>query len=244
MKLPGEIRDEIYKYVATFQKPRNSGEIKSAIDSRELPHHVCAGDIQNQASIAQPGLFHTCSQIYQESRAAFFRYRDFKLHIWQDPGMKQQSRCLKKMLAWFDIIGVEMQKQIRTLEIDLQCDKSTDLHAYIWFVDTVHAKLSDKATVIYRPISQMRARHDVAFLWGIGRTLHVRDPRRVPQYEHPNWSIRGSHSPENEAGPLGTLGYAKNPLAYTPKRANADRPSLTFGPGEGWFGHEAGTEST
>ena len=242
--LPGEIRNKIYQYVATFQKPRNASAIKSAIDRRELPLHVCAGDLQNQASIALPGFFHTCSQIYQESRPFFYRHREFKLHIWQDPEMKRESRCLKKVLAWFDTIGVKMQKQIQTLEIDLKCDRQTDLYAYIWFVDTLHAKLSDKATVIYRPISRMRARHDVSFLWGIGRNLHVRDPRRVPQYEHPNWSLRGSLSPGTGASTMGTLGYARNPLDYTPKKNNVDRPSLTFGPGEGWFGHETETEST
>ena len=132
-----------------------------------------------------------------------------------------------------------MQKQIRTLEVDLQCEPSavsTDLYAYIWVVDNLHAKLSEKATVIYRPISQMRARHDVSVLWGIGKVLHVRDPRRVPRFEHPNWSIRDSHTPGNDAD---VWAFARNPLAYTPKKRDVDRPSLTFGPDKGWFGREA-----
>lgn len=134
-----------------------------------------------------------------------------------------------------------MQKQIRTLEVDLQCDKSTDLEAYTWFVDNLHARLSDKATVLYRPIWQTAARHDVAFLWRIGKILHTRDPRRVPRFEHPNWSIQGSPTPGNDAN---IWASARNPLVYTPKTSHAKRPSLTFGPDRGWFGRDAGTDST
>ena len=224
--------------MAAFEKPVKKGAIKSAVDSRELPYHVCAGDIQNQATIAQPGFFNTCSQIYHESRAFFYRHHEFKLYIWQEPGMKQHSKCLKKMLNWLGTIGVEMQKQIRTLEINLQCDPTSDLGTYIWFVDNLHSMLSDhQATVIYRPISQMRARHDVAFLWGIGKVLQVGNPGRVPQLEHPNWSVRGSPASGNEAD---VWTWARNPLAYTPRKPNAERPSLTFGPDEGWFGRDVG----
>ena len=226
--------------MATFQKPLKRRAIKSAVDSRELPQHVCAGDIQNQASIAQPDFFHACSQIYQESRPLFYRCREFNLHIWQDPGKKRHSRCLKKLLDWLDTIGTDTQKEIRTLEIDLQCDASTDMYTYTWFVDNLHAKLSDKATVIYRPISKMRARHDVAFLYGIGKVLHAWDRKRVPRFEHPNWSIRDSHTPGTDAD---VWASARNPLVYTPKKVNVERPSLTFGPDKGWFGGEAGTRS-
>ena len=223
--------------MTTFEKPLKKGEITSAVDRRELPRHVCAGDIHNRASITQPGFFHTCSQIYQESRAVFYRYREFKLHIWQDARKLRESTCLVKVLNWFDTIGVDMQKQIRTLEINLQCETSLDLYTYVWFVDSLHEKLSDKATVIYRPISQKRARHDVSFLWFIGKILHVREPRRVPQFEHPNWSIRGSQGPGNDAD---VWSWTRNPLVYRPKKRDVDRPTLTFGPDEGWFGREPG----
>ena len=212
--------------------------VKSAVDRRELPRHICAGDIENQTSFAQPGFFQTCSQIYHESRAFFYHSREFKLHIWQDPGKKRQSRCLLKVLNWLDFIGGEMSAQIRILELDLQCDTSADLETYIWFIDNLHAKLSEKATVTYRPISQMRARHDVAFMWGIGKELHGRDTRRVPRFEHPNWSIRTKMTTQRNGG-VGVWAWGRSPLAYTPKKANVDRPSLTFGPDQGWFGKKA-----
>ena len=215
--------------------------MQSALNRRNSPHHVCAGDLQNQASIAQPEFFHTCSQIYQESRACFYGYREFKLFIWQDAGKKRRSRCLVQVLDWLDTIGMDMQKQIRTLEIDLQCDKSTDLESYTWFVDNLHAKLSDKATVVYRPILQKRGRQDVAVLWGIGKIMYTRDPKRVPQFEHQNWSIRGSPAPGNDAE---VWAGAKIPLVYAPKTSHPNRPSLTFGPDKGWFGREDGIGST
>ena len=244
LTLPGEIRNKIYKFAAALENPPNQYIIKSAVDRRELPRHVCAGDLQNRASITQPGLFHTCSQTYRESREIFYRYRKFKLRIWQDPGMKRQSRCLKKVLDWFDTIGVDMQKQVRAIEINLKCEKniSTDMKTYVWFVDNLHAKLSDQATVIYRPISQLRAKHDISFLYGIGKVIHVRDPSRGPQMDHPNWSIRGSPTPGNDADNDGGIwAWARNPLVYTPKKRCVERPSLTFWPDQGWFGREAGT---
>ena len=229
--------------MAAFEKPPKKGAVKSAVESRELPRHVCASDIQNQTSIAQPSIFHACSQIYRESRAFFYRYREFKLRIWQEPGKKRYSRCFRKVFEWLNTIGVEMQLEIRTLEIDLQCDTSADMKAYIWFVDNLHARLSEEATVIYRPTSQMRARHEVAHLWYIGKVLHSRDRNRVPQLEHPNWSI----NPDWSIRDLDTLETAaniwantKNPLVYTPKKVNVDRPSLTFRPNEGWFGKKVG----
>lgn len=225
--------------MVAFEKPVKQSDVASAVDKRELPRHICEGDIQNQASIAQPVFLHTCSQIYREGRALFYGYREFKFCIWQEPGKKQGSKCFGKMFEWLDTLGVEMQLQIQTLEINLQCDRSADRKAYIWFVDNLHARLSDSATVVYRPISQMRARHDVACLWGIGKALYGRNPMRAPRYEHPNWVIRDPQSPENAGN---VWASARNPLVYTPKKANVDRPSLTFGPDQGWFGGVADAE--
>lgn len=73
LKLPVEIRIGIYKYAAAFDDMPRKLKVKSAVELQTPTAHAYFGDpraymsdLRNQQSIAQPDLFHACSQIYHE----------------------------------------------------------------------------------------------------------------------------------------------------------------------------------
>ena len=188
-----------------------------------------------QPALLQPGLFRTCSQIRNESRVFFYRYHTFHLHVWQeDQGLPSRiaeqlrlwrpGTCLDRVKRWLDFLGKDIRKQIRTIEIQLHCDDPTTVKTYAAFIDDVHARLSDEATVVYRTVSQPQG---LAMLSELGRIFQARNPGRVLHFEQSNWSIR------NNTNVSASTLYN---FVYTETRYRVPGPSLTFGPGLGWFG--------
>lgn len=98
LKLSGETRNEIYKYVAAFNiKARRRCSIKwFAKQPDDHSVNIYLGNRQNQALTSLSGLFLVCSQVYHESRVLFYRYHDFRLYIWQD-----EKGLLSRLKAWF-----------------------------------------------------------------------------------------------------------------------------------------------
>lgn len=190
-----------------------------------------------QPALLQPALLRTCSQIRSESRVFFYRYHTFQLHVWQeDQGLPsriaEQLRlwrprtCLDRVKGWLDFLGEDTRKQIRTIEIELHCDDLTSVKTYAAFIDDVHARLSDEATVVYRTVSQPQG---LAMLFELGRIFQARNPARVLHFEQSNWSIR------NNTNVWASTLYN---FVYTWTRYRVPGPSLTFGPRLGWFGRE------
>lgn len=192
-----------------------------------------------QPALLQPALFRTCSQIRSESRVFFYRYRTFKLHVWQEDqdlpsriGIAEQLRlwrprtCLDRVKGWLNFLGEDTRKQIRTIEIELHYDDQTTVKTYAGFIDDVHASLSDDATVVYRTVSQPQG---LAMLFELGRIFQARNPAGVLHFEQSNWSIRNN----TNVGASTIYNFV-----YTRTRYRVPRPSLTFGPRLGWFGRK------
>lgn len=218
MKLPVEIRVEIYIYAATSDDVPKKYRAESTVDSKKpsssdyrgnLDGYMSDldayfGDLRNQEIIAQPGLFQACSQIYHESHVFFYRHHEFKFVIWQDnnnvtshPNTEPYHALLAKVLRWLDNIGVDMQEQIRTVEFRLLRCGSANVTAYTRFIEAVHAKISDQATIIYRG-SGTRRREEYALLSGLADVFGAQKSMRAPQIEHPelpvdHWDLR-SHA--------------------------------------------------
>lgn len=209
--------------------------IKSVVERRGLPPHLYAGETENQASILQPGLFRTCSQIHTESRGLFYHHHAFKLHIWQSKSILsnlavwlrlwQGKTCLQRATRWLDAIGAEARKQIRTLEVEVHCEGAASAKDYTEIIDHLHSRLSDEATVVYRSASR---KFDVLILYDLGAVFYERDPARVPQFEQDVWT--------SATIPWTTT---RSLLFRLPTRYRGPRPTLTFGPGLGWFGNRS-----
>ena len=177
--------------------------IKFTVEDPETPDYVCAGDIKNQ-SIAPLGLFRSCSQVYHESRAIFYRHHDFKFHIWQGDkgrdkgllchlktmlGMKRHDTCPeKKVFKWLDAIGLDMQKQIRSIEFVIPFYGSARLRPHPSFIDDLHEKLSEYAFVHCSSTEGIHSYHGEVDLWRLGKLLFDRDPKRVLQIKYTGWA--------------------------------------------------------
>ena len=190
-----------------------------------------------QPALLQPGLFRTCSQIRSESRIFFYRYHTFHLHVWQeDQGLPSRiaeqlrlwrpGTCLDRVIRWLDFLGKDIRKQIRTIEIELHCDDQTTVKTYAGFIDDVHARLSDEATVVYRTVSEPQG---LAMLFELSGIFQARNPAGVLHFEQSNWSIRNN----TNVGASTIYNFV-----YTWTKYRVPRPSLTFGPRLGWFGRK------
>ena len=188
-----------------------------------------------QSAHLQPPLFRTCSQIRSESQVFFYRYHTFQLHVWQeDQGLlsriAEQLRlwrprtCLDRVKRWLDFLGEDTRRQIRKIEIELHCDGLATVETYAGFIDDVHARLSDEATVYYQTVSCARG---FAMLFELGRIFQARNPARVLHFKHPNWSLWNNTN---------VWASTLQDFVYTPTRYRVPGPSLTFGPRLGWFG--------
>ena len=237
LDLPAEIRNMIYTYLAASYQTPETSKTKFIFRIYDLPHDTRISTTENHNAIMQPGLVRTCSQIYWESRLIFYRHHHFKLHIWQEEHKDMRNRlkawffsqsCLKRVMKWLDAIGVEARMQIRSLEIDVH-----DSNAY-WtstgtefksFISDLHARLSDEATVVYRPSPRC---HNARILWELGKVFYDKDPTHVPKFEHPHWIVDGWN---------GSV-WAFPSYLFVPvsTKYRVARPSLTFESGLGFFG--------
>ena len=140
---------------------------------------------------------------------------------------------MKRMISWLDAVGPDMRKEIRNLDIELQCYESVDVTAYSCFIDDLHGRLSDDATVTYRPVAASPM-NGLEVLYKLGRVFYGRDPGQVPRFEYPAWANPLRAPPGDEDN----IWYYLNPyfLGSPPRRRNVEVLSLTFEPGAGWFG--------
>ena len=219
--------------IASDHTPKK-GKTKPRVGIQAIPPNNTR---KNRAALLQPALFRTCSQIRSESRVFFYRYHTFHLHVWQeDHGLPsriaEQLRlwrpriCLDRVKRWLDFLGKDTREQIRTIEIELHRDDLTTVETYAGFIDDVHARLSDDATVVYRTVSRARG---FAMLFELGRIFQARNPARVLHFEHPNWSLRNNTN---------VWASTLQDFVYTRTRYRVPGPSLTFGPRLGWFGRK------
>ena len=141
---------------------------------------------------------------------------------------RREKSCLERVIRWLDAIGAEARREIRSLEVEVQCDDPTAAEKITPFMDDLHAKLSDKATVVYRAAS--RQEYDTLVLWYLGKVFYGRDPTHAPLLVHPEWKASGDDA---------NIWLWTNFQMHRdcPNRKRAPRPSLTFEPGLGWFGN-------
>ena len=238
LDLPPEIRNMIYTYLAASYQTPETSETKSKFRTYDFPHDTCISATENQNPIMQPGLIRTCSQIYWESRLIFYRHHHFKLHIWQDEHKDLRDRlmawffstsCLKRLTKLLDTIGAEARTQIRSLEIDVHDDYAHLRTAYGTLIGDLHARLSDEATIVYRPGPKCL---NAAILWDVGNVFYDKDPARVPKFEHPYWAERGQNG--------SVWAFPRTWFLPIWTKYRVARPSLTFGPGLGFFGQQRG----
>ena len=219
--------------MAASEHTPKKGKTKSPTEAQGVPNHV---DKKNRTALLQPALFRTCSQIRNESRVFFYRYHTFQLHVSQEDiglwsriatqlRLWRSRTSLNRVIEWLDFLGKDIRKQIRTIEIELHCDDVATVKTYAGFIDDLHARLSDEATVVYRTVSQAQG---FAMLFELGRIFHARNPARVLHFEHPNWSVIRNHA--------GLWALTLRDFVYVRTRYRVPGPSLTFGPGLGWFG--------
>lgn len=121
---------------------------------------------------------------------------------------------------WLDAIGPQARREIRRLEIKIHCKDQTTVKSFARFIDELHARLPDEATVVYRVVPEKIAK---LILWKLGKVFYERHPTRGMVFESPRWDRRG----------MGILNISQG--QYFPNRHNAQRVSLTFGPRMGWF---------
>lgn len=247
LKLPGEVRNEIYRYVAVASN--NAPKTRPTVPGSYFEYqssNIDMGNKHNSASITAPGLFYICSQVYHESRVFFYRYHDFRLYIWQDHkafmyhlkasvDFKRHNKCMERMFSWLDAIGPDMRKAIRNLDIELQCHESLDVTPYSDFIDDLHGSLSDDTTVTYRPIAT-NLKNGLNVLWKLAKVFYKRDPGRVPRLEYPAWA-RPPISTQRDEDDI--WNWINSPFYGNPlRRRNAGVSSLTFESGARWFGGE------
>ncbi len=149
--------------------------------------------------------------------------------LWWLEHQRREKSCLERVIRWLDTIGAEARREIRSLEVEVHCDDLTTAKKFVPFVDDLHAKLSDEATVVYRAVS--REEYDTLVLRDLGHVFYLRDPTHVPLLEHPEWTTR------NDANPWTFQ------IQYLSKRdrKRAPRPRMTFKAGLGWFGNQPKT---
>ena len=232
----------IYTYLAVSYRTPETSKTKFTFRFRDFPHDTRISEAENLNSIMQPGLFRTCSQIYWESRLIFYRHHNFKLHIWRDEYKNLldcltawffSKSCLKRVTKWLDVIGAEARRQIRSLEIEVHDDNAhlmSPRTAYGAFINDLHARLSEEATVVYRPGPRC---HNAGVLWELGKIFYDKDLARVPKFEHPHWSVRGWKYWRGSVWAL-----PRDWFLPLPTKSRVARPSLTFGPGLGFFGEQ------
>ena len=219
----------IYKYVAASERTaKKKGKVNSP------------GDAEKHATIIQPGLFRTCSQIYTESRGLFYRHHVFKLHLRREHiGLWDYLAawiCLQqprnRVARWLDAIGKEARRQIRTLEIQVHYTEGEEIKTYARFMGDIHKRLPDEATVVYRCAS---SKYAAETLFELGKIFYDRDPGPIPHFEHRLVATEWSHG-NLWATMSNTPHWLRYQLLRLPVRNRGSRPSLTFGPGLGWFG--------
>lgn len=144
MKLPPELRNKIYKLVATshhfdrldryYYKARNTFLI-----SRNLwDHHTTV----------QPGIICCSKQTRSEGLAIFFQehhfHFDLSLHV--DYDCLFSKAALKDILnKWLVKLSIKQRHNIRTIKIDCSSIEPYDIP----LIRQIHAMLSEKASVTY-----------------------------------------------------------------------------------------------
>ena len=124
LNLPGEIRNEIYKYIIAA----DAELLKLVKTKSRVPDHTAETcEKANRASTSQPALFRTCSQIRAESRGLFYHYHAFTLHIWVEEDKevhkgllshifwwfehaRREKSSLERVMRWLDAIGAEARR--------------------------------------------------------------------------------------------------------------------------------------
>ncbi len=127
-------------------------------------------------------------------------------------------------MKWMDTIGADARSQIRNLNVMIYNDDLTAVKLFVRFVERLHAKFSDEATVVYRVLPTKK---DALQLWELGKVFSFRHPSRVPLFENPRWVGVMDMSD--------TWTWSRAYALSYPTRNRAARPRLTFGPGLGWF---------
>lgn len=147
----------IYAYVAASKAAPEINEIKTKFDHHGLGCTRLTSHLENQASILQPGLFRTCSQIHAESRLIFYRTHAFKLHIWHEGPKRPSDRlttiwyvskaCVNRVTRWLDAIRPEAIDELQTLKFEVHYDyasRVTVWTAYTQFINHLYNKLFNK----------------------------------------------------------------------------------------------------
>lgn len=213
--LPGEIRNEIYKIVADYQIQRTDSRACLSIytdpewDWKKDKRLTQSGD--PHLMILQPGLFLTCKQIRTEGLPFFFRRRDFYLPLDHGKHIFDFYWDQAGFALWFRTIGDLGQQNIRSLTL-----RNTRMIKGASFLERIHRKLSDQATVVYEADTYGNGRFFAQSLWNIGARFQARNDRKVPIF-----CVEGDPPTSKIAGPY----ICRSGIC-----------TMEFPPGNGWFG--------
>ena len=225
MKLPAEIRNTIYKFVAAIPLTSDDPRVKSVLRKRDklwTSNRLYGSDLLHgspEMMIVQPGLFAVCKQIRTEGLGLYYQHHKFACYL-RYP--KDWTNMLGPLLEWLDTIGTTGRTNIRHLRF--RVDKS-----YIRrkVMNEVHRELLDEATVIWEAELEHVDQSGAMELWAVGKAFKDDNPNKLPVFE--------------------TYGHQRfSTFENRPYWGALRQSSLTFSPGMGWFGKENGvsTEET
>ena len=191
MRLPPEIRNEIYRIVAHWcpnsaMIQRRGHQTNDPVTLRQPSWRLDIG-YQVDPYICQPSLFMTTRQIRAEGLPFYFLCRHFTLPIyylqWQAKGDTGYKTVLYKnpFFRWFTKIGPVGRENIRRLDVVIRCSTAGSggikKEALAFIIETVISNLSRQIVevtfIMENKTGSMR-------LWDIGRDYHVGNPDHHP----------------------------------------------------------------
>ena len=169
LKLPPELGNKIYKFVAPYRPLYGDTEIEVKTTcastfrgSKTRRRHYSTRE-PNAHSILQPGIFRSCSQIRREGLLFYFRQHSFSF------ALCSKSHCLPSIVTWLDDIGEFGRSNISTLSVSFDIDLIGKAFLHI---KIINSRLSTKARATYVTVCNIRK------MWELGKQfLRAGDPR-------------------------------------------------------------------
>ncbi|KAL9133154.1 MAG: hypothetical protein Q9175_005665 [Cornicularia normoerica] len=162
-KLPPEIRNEIYKLVASPDAIVSSSSKQPGKGHTEGVH--CFRKFE--AVMVNSSLFRACKETRIEGLSLFYQYHHFELAV-------EHGGCFLAIQLWLHNIGRLALVSIRYLSISYITKPSG--YYDMRDIDQIHEMLSDKATVTYSSYNYPRR------LWMIGSLYEQRNNMKVPTF--------------------------------------------------------------
>ena len=169
--------------------------------------------------MVQSSLFRASKQTRAEGLALFYQHHRFVLFV-------EHGGCFLAILLWLQNIGDIGRRNIRYLHIRYYTRCCTPDKV---FMDRIHEKLSDQATVVYIP-------EVPESLWRIGQRYYIRNPAKVPLFRIDGENPEGTLFADEQV-----TDYRVRPNFHHFSRHDTWLDySMVFYPGMSWFGPRVG----